>query len=234
MAKTVVTPVVQPCPPGMEYLVPTSGIFIRQQVELCRQEVLMSYHTNNKFEILDDHDGRRLYLAAEQKQTSCCVRFWLGSHRPFSILVLNPTGAICLRMKRPCGFWCLMGYCCNDVEVFTGLDVLVGKVFQPMHMHSCCCTEFVISDAVGKKCLKVHGPCHICICCEADFPILDTSGDEIGVIHKQWGGTQCCTSATNFEVVYPANLDPTMKCLLIAAAFLIDFMYYEWKKENYH
>lgn len=232
MGKTkVVSPtIVQPCPPGMEFLGPTSGIFIRQQLEPL--EVLMGYDDIQRFEIVDEDDGTRLYLAAEKKYTSCCVKCCLGSHRPFTIMVLNPAGTICLQIKRPsCGFWYLMGCCCNKVEVFTGLDVLVGKVIQPSL--SCCCAELVISDAGGKECLKVHGPCHLCICCEADFPIVDISGDEIGVIHRQWGGMHCCTSDTNFQLVYPTSLDPTLKCLLIAAAFLIDFIYYEWKKDGY-
>ncbi len=172
----------------------------------------------------------RIYFAGEQ--TDCMLRYCLGSTRPFTILILNQIGAVCLRIHRPCGLWFLTGCCCNEVEVFTGMEVLVGKVMQSTC--NCCCGEFLIFDAVGNKCLIVKGPCHMCMCCEAFFPIMDTSGTEIGMIHKQWGGClqEMCTRATNFDIVYPVNLDATMKCLLIAATFLIDFMYFERKNDN--
>lgn len=212
------------CPPGMEFLISTSLIIVRQTIELL--EAFTGIDTNNRYEVLDA-GGRRLYLAAEQ--TNCCVRMCYGSRRPFTILILNNHGGICLKVRRTCGccFFMWAGCCCNKLEIYTGTDVYIGKVTQ--NFCDCFCPRFSVYDADGHKCMKIVGPCHMCLCCSVHFKVKDTNGNEVGEIHKKWGGfvKEAFTTADTFGVSFPMDLDPRIKTLLLGAVFLIDFMYFE-------
>jgi len=52
---------------------------------------------------------------------------------------------------------------------------------------------------------------------------------EVGKISKQWTGVmkEAFTDADNFGVNFPVDLDVKIKATLMAAVFLIDFMYFE-------
>jgi hypothetical protein len=54
-------------------------------------------------------------------------------------------------------------------------------------------------------------------------------GEQVGQISKKWSGAaqELFTDADNFGVELPQGLPPGSKALLLAAVFLIDFMYFE-------
>lgn len=51
----------------------------------------------------------------------------------------------------------------------------------------------------------------------------------VGKISKQWSGLakEIFTDADNFGIQFPMDLDVKMKATMLAACFLIDFMYFE-------
>lgn len=57
---------------------------------------------------------------------------------------------------------------------------------------------------------------------------------EIGKISKQWAGIakECFTKADNFGMQFPLDLDVKVKGTLLGALFLIEFMFFEQKKNN--
>ncbi|XP_070561861.1 phospholipid scramblase 3-like [Ptychodera flava] len=101
----------------------------------------------------------------------------------------------------------------------------------------CWVAEFDILDANREPVLIVKGPCCICqgVCCTWDqvFQILTKDKKtEIGnKLSKQWGGLarEMFTNATNFSAEFPIDLDVKVKATLLAACFLIDFMFFENK-----
>jgi hypothetical protein len=52
---------------------------------------------------------------------------------------------------------------------------------------------------------------------------------KVGEISKQWSGfgQELYTDADNFGVSFPVDLDLKVKACVLAATFLIDFMYFE-------
>ena len=61
-----------------------------------------------------------------------------------------------------------------------------------------------------------------------------SNGQVVGHIRKKWSGLaqEIFTDADNFGVDFPVSLDLNAKSLLVAAVFLIDFMYFEDNDAN--
>jgi len=84
--------------------------------------------------------------------------------------------------------------------------------------------------------LSIDGPCCMCqtLCCRCDieFTVKTPDGNEVGKVSKKWSGItkEMFSSADTFGVSFPMDLDVKLKAVLIGAVFLIDFMYFEEKK----
>ncbi len=63
---------------------------------------------------------------------------------------------------------------------------------------------------------------------------MATDGTHVGQITKQWSGlvNEVLTDADNFGVIFPMDLHVHHKATLLAAVFLIDFMYFEDKGDK--
>ncbi|KAI0214967.1 hypothetical protein LSAT2_032978 [Lamellibrachia satsuma] len=59
-------------------------------------------------------------------------------------------------------------------------------------------------------------------------------GTQAGMISKQYSGLvkEAFTTADNFSVQFAMNMDPKIKATLLGAVFLLDFLYFEKKKES--
>lgn len=57
---------------------------------------------------------------------------------------------------------------------------------------------------------------------------------QVGKISKQWAGVakEWFTKADNFGITFPMDLDVKAKGTLLGALYLIEFMYFEQKKNN--
>jgi hypothetical protein len=58
---------------------------------------------------------------------------------------------------------------------------------------------------------------------------MTNDGTEVGKVTKQWSGVarEAFTDADNFGINFPMDLDVRIKTVLLAAVFLIDFMFFE-------
>lgn len=83
--------------------------------------------------------------------------------------------------------------------------------------------------------MKIRGPCCTTSCGDdIEFFVTDNEGKEIGSIEKKFTG--CCREileADTFKVEFKADLGVQEKALIISAAFLIDFMYYEGENSDF-
>ena len=89
--------------------------------------------------------------------------------------------------------------------------------------------------------LELTGPVCVISCCgDIDFTLTTPDGTEVGKLTKQWSGLakEAFTDADNFGISFPLDLDVRCKISLLAAVFLIDFMYFETnndgKKNRHH
>ncbi|XP_078266560.1 phospholipid scramblase 1-like isoform X1 [Rhinoraja longicauda] len=211
------------CPPGLEYLTQVDQLLVHQQVELL--EALTGFETNNKFQIKNSL-GQQIFFAAEEND--CCTRNCCGNMRPFDMKIINPFGQEIMSLYRPlkctgCCFPC----CLQEIEVMAPPGQPIGYVIQTWHP---CLPKFTVQNEKREPVLKIDGPCCICGCGDVDFRITNLDETEsVGKITKQWTGLlrEAFTDADNFGIQFPLDLDVKVKAVLLAATFLIDFLFFE-------
>lgn len=224
-------------PPGLEYLTQIDQLLIHQQVELL--EVLTGFETENKYQIKNTL-GQQVYFAAEE--SPFCQRMCCGPSRGFAIHIVDNLGQEVIRARREfkccagCN-WCANCLCCAmELQVEAPVGQVVGNVRQ---LQSCMKPRYSVMDANMSEVFYVEGPTCICQgpCCTADQEFVVFSADraqQLGKLSKQWSGVmrEMFTDANNFSASFPMDLDVRMKATLLGALFLIDFMYFEHKKNN--
>ena len=185
-----------------------------------------------------------LYAA---EQSKCCARQCCGSSRPFGMLLFgadNPTQPLLsverpLRCKPPLG-------CCylQELAVFSGGGgggggALIGSLQQE---YACCGSKFFVRVG-GFWCFSILGPVCACdgpCCGDQEFFIVTPSGARIPTpagearITKMGGGMsveaaiqEAATDADNFGCTFPPLATAEQKAVLLAAVFLIDFLFFE-------
>ena len=115
-----------------------------------------------------------------------------------------------------------------------GTGAITGRVHDPFR---CCIADNRVYDARGAQLYTVSGSLiqkGCCCPCLADFTfdIRDTQGNIVGMMGKAFRGCEELLTQTNkFWVDFPANATPQEKALLIGSLFLLDFEYFEIKKQ---
>ncbi|XP_062849893.1 phospholipid scramblase 2-like isoform X2 [Trichomycterus rosablanca] len=212
------------CPPGLEYLTQVDQLLVHQKVELV--EALLGWETCNHY-LVRNSLGQQVFSASEG--SDFCSRIICGSARSFVLRVHDNLGQEVLTLVRPlkcsgCCFPC----CLQELEVQAPPGTAIGYVIQNWHPYL---PKFTIQNERKEAVLRVVGPFCDCNCC-SDVNFEVTSPDEasvIGRISKHWTGLEAemFTDADNFGVRFPIDLDVKTKAVLLAACFLIDFMFFE-------
>eukprot|EP00128_Syssomonas_multiformis_P017206 Colp12_sorted_trinity150504_noHs@9021 len=230
-------PVPANCPPGLEYLLGVDHIFVHQLIELL--EAFTGFETNSKFQI-KNREGQQVFFAAED--TDCCTRQCCGSARPFVINVLGNNMQPVMRAKRGfrfsspyCPFILPLNFCfLQKMEVEAPVGNLLGTIEQEYTLWG---HHFLIKLASGETVLKLKAPCCVCDCFNNTIDVTTADGSRvIGSIRKKWNGIvqEVFTNADSFGVNFPMDLDVRAKAMLVAAVFLIDFMFFEDNANNNH
>lgn len=213
------------CPPGLEYMTQVDNLIVKQTVELL--EAFTGYETNNKYAVTNVMD-QRCYYAVED--SNCCNRNCCGPIRAFSMKILDNSAQEVMHIERnlrctSCWFPC----CLQSMDVYAPPGKLIGRVEQGW---SAAYPVFHIVDDRGDTQLTVKGPCCTCsICGDVEFDVTDRRTGGEGKITKQWSGfaKETFTDADVFGVRFPPQLEVRTKATLLAATFLIDFMFFERK-----
>ncbi|XP_065089928.1 phospholipid scramblase 1-like [Ochlerotatus camptorhynchus] len=210
-------------PPGLQYLATVDQLLIHQQVELV--EVLTGFETANKYAIKNTL-GQPVYWAAEG--SGCCARICCGSSRSFDMKLFDNFRNEILHLSRPfrcesCCFPC----CLQAIEVATPQGTPIGIVEQGWSLLR---SWFRIRNAAGDTVLTINAPfCKSNCFGDVKFKISSSKGFEVGAILKQWSGLvrEMYTSADHYSVVFPQNVNVEVKAIILAAVFLIDYMFFE-------
>nr|XP_060627535.1 phospholipid scramblase 1-like [Anolis sagrei ordinatus] len=217
------------CPPGLEYLSQIDRLLLHQKIEIL--EILTGLETWNRYEIKNDA-GQRMYYALEEN--NFCTLFCWGTARPFTIRIFNNLAQEIIQLTRPlrcsrCCFPC----CLQKLEVQAPPGTPIGYVIQNWDF---CLPKFTLQNEAHVDILKIVGPFLVCSCgADVLFDLMSLDGkSNVGRISKLWGGLvkEMFTDADDIGVQFPLNLDIKMKAVTLAAAFLIDFMYFENSYEN--
>ncbi|KAI6649711.1 Phospholipid scramblase 2-like [Oopsacas minuta] len=219
------------CPPGLEYLTQIDQILVHQQVELW--EVVTAYQTANRY-IVKNTLGQQIYFAAEDSTPFC--RQCCGINRPFTLSILDNAHNEVIHMTREfsCSGPC---FCCwfkQRMEVQSPPGTVVGYITQ-----NCTCWDpkFFILDAEDREILTITGSM-ASLCCkpygDIVFEVSTMDGLNVGNVTKQFSGLakELFTTADNFGITFPMDLDVRMKAVVLGACFLIDFIFFERRQQQ--
>lgn len=199
--------------------------------------------TNNKYELFD-RNRWKLFDALEE--TPCCDRYCCGNIRSFTIRLYDQTRACVLQMTRPLRMnsaWCLflpINSCClQEMTISDGAGQQLGKAVQ---RYTLCGPQLDLVDEKEQVFARIEGPCCVIDCCDdIAFNVFQlhpgSAPVQIGEIRKKFSLKEFVSDATNFGVTLPPNMPIRHKAVLLAATFLIDFMFFEMSgngNQNHH
>jgi len=209
-------------PSGLENLAMVDQLIIEQKVKFTW------FEAQNEYKVLNSQ-GQEVFAAVE-KDTGCCNRQFCGNCRAFEMNILDSGGQEVLHLVRPlrCKYCCFPCYL-QELEVHSPPGTIIGSVEQQW---SICYPKLIIKDDRGNTEMRIDGPFAAFKCgSDVDFTVTSaTDGSEVGKISKHWGGLpkEMSTDADDFGINFPMDLDVKVKATLLGAAFLIDFMYFEF------
>uniref|UniRef100_A0A914WKF3 Phospholipid scramblase n=1 Tax=Plectus sambesii TaxID=2011161 RepID=A0A914WKF3_9BILA len=223
------------CPPGLEYLTQVDQVLCHQIVELL--QAFTGWESNNKYAIKNSM-GQQIYYVFEE--TDCCMRMCCSNSREFTLHIVNNYNQEVMRVYRPlkvCAGCCWCAGCCDccaqETQIEAPPGVVIGRVKQTGGK---CNYNYEIQDTDGNAQLRIEGPCIMCRCCsDVEFPVYTMDGAaRVGCVTKQWTGLvrEAFTTADNFGISFPMDLDVKTKATLLGAMFLIDFMAFENQPKN--
>lgn len=215
-----------PCPPGLEFLTVLDQLRIAQTAQTL--EVFTGgYQTANKY-IIKNIIEQIVYYGKEE--SDYCARNCCGPRRKLQVKIVDPTCRPVISIKRR--FACQTCLCpcwLQKIEVSIPPGVAIGYVEQkwnPLY------PSFVIKDSTDEPIMSIIGPFSVSGCCGRDvkFKIMSANGSvKIGKIYRDTSGTAQGggKDVGGFVLIFPINLEECLKAILLGAAFLIDFMYFE-------
>ncbi|XP_060597103.1 phospholipid scramblase 2-like [Ruditapes philippinarum] len=213
-------------PQGLAYLSALSEVQIHQQFDAL--EVLSGCERNNKYQICNSNNQQFMYA---KEDTDCLTRQCFGTMRPFTMNITDNNWQPLIQMYRPLKcvgsfMWCC---CLQEMSIMSPPGNTIGSIKQ---IWTCWLPKYEVYDNQGSHIFTINGECCYCACgTDINFQVSDVTGTDVGRIIKHWGGCrELCGGVNDFSVQFPANMDVFHKTILVAATFLIDFIYFEKNK----
>jgi hypothetical protein len=188
---------------------------VRQQKEWG--EILTGWETKNRYQIVG-RDDRPLLMAGEVGDGlgAFLMRAFLKKKRPFTIELRTPAGELFLRLVRPWRWFF------STMEVFNAQGTCLGTLQQRFRFFG---RQLDILGPSGEELAVLNGPLFRPWTFKAE-----KGGIQVGMIQKKWSGfgKELFTDADNFGVSFATEMnDERLRTLMLAATFLIDFVYFE-------
>uniref|UniRef100_A0A2A4JGQ3 Phospholipid scramblase n=1 Tax=Heliothis virescens TaxID=7102 RepID=A0A2A4JGQ3_HELVI len=211
---------------GLDFLIGVTNLLIQQTVELT--DLTSKIESENRY-IVRVPNGEALYIASETSTST--QRCLCGSGRAFTMHLHDNTRQEAMVLKRrlaaaSCCFPCRL----QEIKVITPPGDYVGRVQQQ-------CTWMVpfylVRDVNDQVLFVVEGPAVLqrSALLLSEFKIM--TGDslrEVGKIAHGWD-RDLNSFATTLKIPTTA-VQPKHKALLLAAAFLLEYAYFERSKTS--
>jgi uncharacterized protein YxjI len=192
-------------------LATTTALVVQQQKEWG--EILTSWETKNRY-LVTTEDGNSLYEAGEVG-TGWLSRNFLKNRRPFTIEIRNSTGDLAYKLVRPWR-WFFSG-----ATVLDAGEQALARVEQRFKVFS---RLYSIYGPDGTEIAELRGPFFK----PWTFQLL-VGGVEVGSIKKKWSGLlkESFSDADNFRVELGSSMEPSLRPVILATTFFIDFLHFE-------
>jgi uncharacterized protein YxjI len=175
-------------------------------------EILTDFEHRNRFTV--DFDGRDGVLLAVE-EGSGLKRFFMGSMRPYTLVILTREKKPVLRMHAP------FRWIHPEIAVMEPSGKTLGSVRKRFTFPH---TRYAVDDAHGRRIFDIaRGFLKVWT-----FTIR-RDGQDVAVIRKRWSGVgrEMFTDAQHFQLHFPEITDPIERKILLGALFLIDFKHFE-------
>lgn len=209
---------------GLDFLRGVQMVGIEQTVELS--DLMANVSLEKRYLVRVPQGGETLYRGSEEStnfQRSC-----FGSSRAFNMTLYDHTQQEVLLLKKR--FTCCALLFLEQLEIWASPGELIGTVEQLL---SFSVPTFLVHDRHKNLQYRIEGPplgCG-CIVTSKDIYFRIYTGDgrtHIGNINNQWDQI---SGNYNLLVTFPNRRDDTRhKALLLGAAFLFEFLYFERQK----
>ncbi|KAJ9593742.1 hypothetical protein L9F63_014715, partial [Diploptera punctata] len=218
-------------PSGLDFLRGVTELQIQQTVEL--DDLLAYVESENRFQVKVPQ-GETIYVAAESSsktQRMCCA-----SNRAFQITLFDHSQQEAIRFTRilACTSW-LFGCCLQELQVFSDIDMYAGSVIQEWSITA---PSFKLINASNTVMFRLIGPKSATTCCGNNYQArFDLKNPEctmnLGNITHTWDNS---SSDYNLVITFPTsgeiNVTNEMKAVILGAAFLLEYMYFETPKRR--
>jgi uncharacterized protein YxjI len=205
--------------PGLGPLLEESVFTIRQERQFA--ERLVGIELRNRYQV-ENASGQALYDVREVQSGvgAFFARQFLGSRRSFTLEIGTVAGEVALTLHRPYT-WFL-----SEMEVRGAQGRTLGRIDQRWRFFS---RRLDLLSPTGEVLAFLYGP----LFKPWTFQLIQGE-TEVGKIQKRWSGllTEAFTNADNFTLQFSHGLDPRLRPLTLAAAFLIDFLYFEQRQRR--
>lgn len=202
--------------PPIEELLEPNSLHIEQEAREML-EIFSEFEVANEYTIRDGAGKIRAFAVEQGRGAGAAVRrSFLGANRPLHIAVISfSEREVILEMNRPFVFY------------FSNLTVSAGakRLGAVLRRFSLLNRTYELVDASNRPFAKIVSP----ILKIWTFNILDPSGRQRGEISKKWSGftQEYITDADRFRVTFGDGWTTEQKAVLLAAAFSIDFDFFE-------
>lgn len=195
-------------------LVHAPSLVVQQRKEML--EVFTDFETANRYTIADP-SGQTVMHAAETGSGGMAfiTRSFLKTKRPFTMQLVDPTGRLVFTLQRPWNWFF------SELHVHDESGQKLGWIDQRWAFFA---RKFTIYGPANEELAELHGPFFR----PWTFRI-NVGGAEVGAIKKQWSGLlkEAFTDADTFGLELGPSMNPQLRALVLAATFLIDFLYFE-------
>ena len=186
-------------------------LIVRQIVEGL--EAITGFETQNRYEVLTPEGEQVMYAYEESGGLS---RFFLKTHRPLEIHVVDTNGSPILTASREF-FWFLSHLNMSDDS---------GRHVGALNRQFGFKRRLTLTDRDDQPLGEITGS----LFRPFTFFVNDLSGQEIGRVTKQWSGfgREAFTDADTFQVLFnDPDMSEEFRLLLLTAAFAIDLDFFE-------
>ncbi|XP_042354251.1 phospholipid scramblase family member 5 [Plectropomus leopardus] len=171
-------------------------------------------------------DRSKLFVAVEE--SSCVCLQCCGPARACSLQGFDCQGRQFFYFERPLRVdACCLGCCLMEMRAYTPLKHLIGTVRQRWSMFT---PLLEVCDSEGASTVRIQGSCCPYRCfSNQKFQIVSNIGEKMGTIWKKWPGFNDEHNMDHeyFGLEVPLSMESHTKLLLLAATFLLNYMFFE-------
>ncbi|KAL2097055.1 hypothetical protein ACEWY4_006262 [Coilia grayii] len=208
-------------PRGLTVLSAVSKLHITTKPELrgpqCVPRRIYNIANDNKDQVL---------VAVEE--SSCVCLQCCGPARSCSLQGFDCHAQQVFHFERPLrADICCLGCCLMEMRAYSADRQLMGTVHQRWSMFT---PYFEVCDSEGSLAVRIQGPCCPLRCLSnQEFQVVSTLGETIGRIWKKWPGFNEERNMDHeyFGIDVPREMPLNTKVLLLAASFLLNYMFFE-------